>query len=146
MNLTDLNQRSKPYKNRKRCGRGNSSGIGKTSGRGQKGAKSRSGYRRRVGYEGGQMPIYRRLPKRGFNNIFRTEYDVINVCDLNRVTDSESANHALLVSQGIIKNRHGRLKVLGKGKLERKLVVEATKFTATARRLIEELGGEARVV
>ena len=143
MNLTDLNQRSSAYKKRKRRGRGNGSGLGKTSGRGQKGQRSRSGFSRRAGFEGGQMPLFRRIPKRGFNNTFRTEFDIINVSDINRI-DVEQVTHAILVDEGIIKNRHGRLKVLGDGKLERKVVVVAAKFTASARRQIEELGGEAK--
>ncbi|MFQ5653646.1 MAG: 50S ribosomal protein L15 [Planctomycetota bacterium] len=146
MNLSDLNQRSGTYKDRKRRGRGRSSGMGKTCGRGQKGAKSRSGYRRRFGFEGGQMPLFRRLPKRGFNNVFRTLYDVVNLSDLQRLGDVEAVDLKLLVERRFIKNPHGRLKVLGNGKLERRLVVEAAKFSASAKRSIEELGGEARVL
>ena len=145
MNLADLNQNAGAYRARKRVGRGRSSGSGKTSGRGQKGAHSRSGFRRLAGFEGGQMPLFRRLPKRGFNNIFRTEYDTVNVRDLNRVEGTE-VNHEILVKQGIIKARHGKLKILGDGQLEKKLVVEAVKFSASAKRQIEEQGGEARVV
>lgn len=145
MNLSDLNQRASAYKQRKRRGRGNASGLGKTSGRGQKGAKSRSGFKRRLGFEGGQIPLFRRLPKRGFNNVFRTRYDIINVSDLNRL-EAEQVDHATLASAGIIKKRHGRLKVLGDGKLERKVVVIAAKFTASARRQIEDLGGEAKEI
>ena len=85
MNLSDLNQLARPYKQRKRRGRGHGSGLGKTSGRGHKGAKSRSGYRRRYGFDGGQMPLFRRIPKRGFNNIFKKEYDIVTVGDLNRL-------------------------------------------------------------
>ena len=150
MKLHELNARSTAYKARKRVGRGNGSGLGKTSGRGQKGAKCRSGYKRRFGYEGGQMPLYRRLPKRGFNNVFRTEYDIVNVGDLNRLAGVEMIDHAVLVERGILRKRpsryQGRLKVLGNGKLECKLVVKAAKFTAAARRQIEDLGGEAKVV
>lgn len=147
MNLTDLNARAGRYKARKRVGRGHGSGWGKTSGRGQKGAKSRSGYRRRFGFEGGQMPLYRRLPKRGFTNApFRKDYDIINVSTLNRLDDGVTVDHAYLVELGILKNRHGRLKVLGDGQLERKLVVQAAKFTASARAQIEGQGGEAKVI
>ncbi|MEM7261258.1 MAG: 50S ribosomal protein L15 [Planctomycetota bacterium] len=146
MNLSDLNERADKYKARKRVGRGHSSGWGKTSGRGQKGQKSRSGYKRRVGYEGGQMPLYRRLPKRGFNNVFRTEYDLVNVSDLNRLHDGDSVDHKSLVAAGVIKSRHGRLKILGNGKLERKLEVSAAKFSASARSQIEALGGVAKEI
>ncbi len=150
MNLSDLNQLARPYKQRKRRGRGHGSGLGKTSGRGQKGAKSRSGYRRRYGFEGGQMPLFRRIPKRGFNNIFKKEFDIVTVGDLNRLQGMERVDRAVLVAHGILKKRLSRnkplLKILGGGNLQHKLVVEATKFSASARRSIEELGGEARVV
>ena len=144
MNLTELNHQSSPYKKRKRVGRGHGSGSGKTSGRGHKGAKARSGFRRQKGFEGGQMPLFRRIPKRGFNNVFKTRYDIINVADLNRLDGVETVDLAVLVEQGIIKKRHGKLKVLGQGKLERKVVVTAAAFTESAKRQIEELGGEAR--
>ncbi len=146
MNLTDLNERSTKYKARKRIGRGHGSGWGKTAGRGHKGAKSRSGYKRRVGYEGGQMPLYRRLPKRGFNNVFRTEYDLVNVSTLNALADGAAVDHKALVDAGVIKDRHGRLKILGNGKLERKLTVTAAKFSSAARSQIEALGGVAKEI
>ena len=145
MNLTDLNHRASAYKKRKRRGRGHGSGLGKTSGRGQKGAKSRSGYSRRPGFEGGQMPFFRRFPKRGFNNVFRTEYDIINVSDLNHLELAEVSLETL-TKAGVLKPRHGRLKILGDGKLERKVVVTANKFSASARRQIEEQGGEAKEI
>ncbi|MGA1201862.1 MAG: 50S ribosomal protein L15 [Planctomycetota bacterium] len=146
MNLTDLNEKSGRYKARKRVGRGTGAGNGKTSGRGQKGQKSRSGYSRTFSFEGGQIPLFRKLPKRGFNNVFRTLYDVVNVSDLNRLEDGASVNLETLVAEGMIKNPHGKLKILGNGKLEKKLTVEAAKFTATARQQIEALGGEAKEV
>ncbi len=145
MNLTDLNHKASAYKKRKRVGRGHGSGHGKTSGRGHKGARSRSGYSRRPGFEGGQMPFFRRFPKRGFNNIFRTEYDVINVSELNRLELTE-IDLGTLTAAGVVKSRHGRLKVLGDGKLERKIIVTAAKFSASARRQIEEQGGEAKEI
>ncbi len=144
MNLTELNERASAYRKRKRRGRGRSSGIGKTSGRGQKGARSRSGFKSKRGFEGGQMPLFRRLPKRGFNNVFRKHYDTANLSDLNRVQGVDTVDHAVLVAQGIVKNRHGQLKILGDGDLERKLVVKAAKFTLSARHTIEERGGEAK--
>jgi len=146
MNLNDLNERADRYKSRRRVGRGTGSGRGKTSSRGQKGQKSRSGYSRTASFEGGQIPLFRKLPKRGFNNVFRTRYDVVNVGDLNRLEDGATVDLAALVAAGLVKNPHGKLKVLGDGTLERKLTVEAAKFTATARRQIEERGGEAREV
>lgn len=147
MNLTKLNELAKPYKNRKRRGRGHGSGLGKTSGRGHKGQHSRSGFRHRPHYEGGQMPLFRRLPKRGFTNApFRLRYDIINVEDLNRCTDGETVTHKLLVERNIIKSRFGRLKVLGNGELAQAVTVEAARFSAEARRKIEERGGQAKVV
>lgn len=146
MNLTDLNKNAGRYKSRKRVGRGTGAGNGKTSSRGQKGQRSRSGFSRTWSFEGGQIPNFRKFPKRGFNNIFRTLYDVVNVGDLNRWDDGSTVNLASLVAAGQIKNPHGKLKILGDGKLEKKLTVEATKFTATARKQIEALGGEAKEV
>ena len=146
MNLSDLNQRAGRYKARKRVGRGTASGMGKTSSRGQKGQKSRSGYSRTFSFEGGQIPLFRKLPKRGFNNVFRTMYDVVNVGDLNRMEDGATVDLETLVAAGLIKNPHGKLKILGDGKLEKKLTVVAAKYTATARKQIEELGGEAKEV
>jgi large subunit ribosomal protein L15 len=146
MNLSDLNRRSERYKTRRRVGRGIASGMGKTSARGQKGQKSRSGYSRTFSFEGGQIPLFRKLPKRGFNNVFRTLYDVVNIGDLNRMEDGATVDLAGLVAAGLIKNPHGKLKILGDGALEKKLTVVAAKFTATARRQIEQLGGEAREV
>ncbi len=146
MNLSDLNQRSERYKARKRVGRGTGSGTGKTSTRGQKGQKSRSGYSRTWSFEGGQIPLFRKLPKRGFNNVFKTQYDVVNVDTLNRLDDGATVTIDSLVAAGMVKNPHGKLKVLGRGKLEKKLTVEAVKFTATARQQIEALGGEAKEI
>ncbi len=146
MNLSDLNQRSERYKTRKRVGRGTGSGTGKTSTRGQKGQKSRSGYSRTWSFEGGQIPLFRKLPKRGFNNVFKTQYDVVNVDTLNRLDDGATVTIDSLVAAGMVKNPHGKLKVLGRGKLERKLSVEAVKFTKTARQQIEALGGEAKEI
>ncbi|MCI0652110.1 MAG: 50S ribosomal protein L15 [Planctomycetes bacterium] len=146
MNLSDVNQSAGAYKNRKRRGRGEGSGLGKSSGRGTKGAGARSGFKRRIGYEGGQMPLHRRVPKRGFNNVFKEHFDIVNTSDLNGLEAATEVDLDLLAARGILKRRYGRLKVLGDGKLEKKLVVKAAKFTAAARRNIEESGGEARVV
>jgi large subunit ribosomal protein L15 len=146
MNLTELNLRAGRYKTRKRVGRGTGSGTGKTSGRGHKGARSRSGFKRRPSFEGGAMPGFRKFPKRGFNNVFRTLYDVVNIGFLDRFEDGSTVTLASLVDAGFIKNPHGKLKILGNGQLDKKLTVEAVRFTVSARRRIEELGGEARVV
>ncbi len=146
MNLTDLNEHAGRYKNRKRVGRGSGSGTGKTSGSGHGGAKSRSGYSRQLSFEGGAMPGFRKLPKRGFNNVFRTLYDIVNIGDLDRYENGATIDLVGLIAAGQVKNSHGKLKVLGNGTLEKKLTVLASRFTAGARRRIEELGGEARVV
>ena len=144
MNLTELNDRASSYRKRRRVGRGRASGHGKTSGRGHKGAGQRSGYRRRAGFEGGQSPFFRRFPKRGFNNVFKTYYDIVNVSDLNCLEGFDTVDLDVLASAGLCRKRHGRLKVLGKGKLEKKVTVVAAKFSESAKRQIEELGGEAR--
>jgi large subunit ribosomal protein L15 len=148
MNLNDLNQRAGKYKNRKRVGRGHAAGGGKTAGRGMNGAKSRSGWKRKRGFEGGQTPLFQRLPKRGFSNVrFQVCYDIINVGDLNQLpADVTSVNLDFLAENGLIKTRHSRLKVLGGGELDRKMVVEANRFSKTAREQIEKLGGEANTV
>jgi len=148
MNLNDLNKRAGKYKSRKRVGRGHAAGGVKTAGRGMNGAKSRSGWKRKRGFEGGQTPLFQRLPQRGFSNVrFRVSYDIINVGDLNQVTgDVAVVNLAYLVTHGLVKKRHSRLKVLGSGKLDLKLVVEAAKFSNSAREQIESNGGEAKTV
>ncbi len=148
MNLFELNQKAGKYKNRKRVGRGHAAGGGKTAGRGHNGAHSRSGWSKKRGFEGGQTPLFQRLPKRGFSNVrFRVSYDIVNLGALNQVpADVEVVNLDYLVSHGLVSKRHSRLKVLGTGKLERKLVVEAARFSKTAREQIESFGGEARTV
>ncbi|MFN0059417.1 MAG: 50S ribosomal protein L15 [Planctomycetota bacterium] len=146
MNLSEVNERAGRYKTRKRLGRGYGSGLGKTSGRGQKGAKARTGYQYKFGYEGGQFPMYRRLPKRGFNNVFRIEYDIVNLSELSRCKANQTINLETLVTSGVLKSRHGRLKVLARGELKGKYIVEAAKFSAAAKRRIEELGGQAKEI
>lgn len=132
---------------RKRVGRGPGSGIGKTSGRGEKGQKARSGYSRKPGFEGGQLPLYRRLPKRGFTNArFKVEYAVINLSDLNRFEDGASITPELLKEMGLLKNQLDGVKVLGNGKLEKKLNVRANKFSTKAQEEIEKLGGKVEVI
>ena len=131
---------------KKRVGRGPGSGLGKTAGRGEKGQKSRSGYSRKIGFEGGQMPLHRRLPKRGFTNIFKKEYAVINLADLERFDDGASVDEAALRQAGLVKGRNDGIKVLGNGKLSKKLTVSATKFSATAKQAIEAAGGSVQEI
>ena len=134
-------------KTRKRVGRGVGSGLGKTSGRGENGQKSRSGYSRKPGFEGGQLPLYRRLPKRGFSNaLFKKEYAVINLSDLNKFEKGTEITPELLKDMGIVKKQLAGIKVLGNGKLEKKLVVKAHKFSSVAKEEIEKLGGKAEVI
>ncbi len=135
-------------KDRKRVGRGAGSGWGKTSGRGHNGQNSRSGGGVRPGFEGGQMPLFRRVPKRGFNNIFKKEYATVNVRDLNRFSDGTTVTPELLFESGLVKKRDAKdgIKILGDGDLERKLTVEAHKFTKSAEEKINSLGGKAEVI
>ena len=129
----------------KRLGRGVGSGLGKTSGKGHKGAKARSGGGKRPGFEGGQMPLYRRVPKKGFTNIFRMEYAEVNVGQLEVFTEGTVVNAELLKAAGIIKKTMDGVKVLGNGELTKKLTVEAAKFTESAKQKIEAVGGKAEV-
>lgn len=129
----------------KRLGRGVGSGLGKTSGKGHKGAKARSGGGKRPGFEGGQMPLYRRVPKKGFTNIFRVEYATVNVGQLEVFTEDTVVNTELLKAAGIIKKTLGGVKILGNGELTKKLTVEAAKFTDSAKQKIEAVGGKAEV-
>ncbi len=136
------------YKTRKRIGRGEGSGHGKTSGRGHKGAASRSGWKRRPGYEGGQMPLVRRMPKRGFSNAdFRRHFHVVNLKQLEaRCEDGATVTSESLAEAGIIRDTSLPLKVLGEGTLSRKLNVTAARFSASARTKIEQAGGTVNVV
>ena len=135
-----------PRQNRNRVGRGPGSGNGKTSGRGQQGQNSRSGGGVRLGFEGGQTPLARRLPKRGFTNFNRKEYAIVNVETLNRFEEGTTVNVALLLEKGIIKKELSGLKVLGNGELTKKLTVEAVKFSKSAKEAIEKAGGKAEVI
>ena len=130
----------------KRLGRGSGSGLGKTSGKGHKGAKARSGGGKRPGFEGGQMPLYRRVPKKGFTNIFRLEYAEVNVGQLEVFTEGTVVNAELLKAAGIIKKTMDGVKVLGNGELTKKLTVEATVFSASAKEKIEAAGGKTEVI
>ena len=130
----------------KRLGRGSGSGLGKTSGKGHKGAKARSGGGKRPGFEGGQMPLYRRVPKRGFTNIFGTEYAEVNVERLEVFNDGDTVTVAMLKEAGIIKKTLDGVKIMGNGDLTKKLTVQANKFTAGAKEKIEAVGGKAEVI
>ena len=130
----------------KRLGRGIGSGLGKTSGKGHKGAKARSGGGKGPGFEGGQIPLARRLPKRGFTNIFRTEYVAINVDRLEIFEDGMVVTPVELIQYGIIKNIQDGVKILGNGELTKKLTVQANKFSASAKEKIEAAGGKAEVI
>ena len=147
MKLHTLYQPEGAVKAKKRVGRGVATGNGKTSGRGHKGQNARSGGGVRPGFEGGQLPLFRRLPKRGFSNApFKIEYATINVSDLEKFEDGAVITPELLKEMGILKNQLDGVKVLGKGTLEKKLVVKAHKFSAKAKEQIEALGGKAEVI
>ena len=130
----------------KRLGRGAGSGLGKTSGKGHKGAKARSGGGKRPGFEGGQMPLYRRVPKRGFTNVFGTEYAAVNVERLEVFEDGAVVDAAALLEKKIIRKELDGVKILGVGELTKKLTVKAAKFSATAKEKIEAVGGKAEVI
>lgn len=142
--LHDLSPSEGSHRNRKRVGRGEGSGLGKTSGRGQKGQKARSGGKVRPGFEGGQMPLHRRLPKRGFTNINRVEYQVVNVRDLDRF-DGE-VDVAALKAAGLVGSIRKPVKILGQGDVAKSLKVEAHAFTKSAQQKIEAAGGSVSIV
>lgn len=147
MKLNELKYNEGSKKDIKRLGRGSSSGTGKTSGRGENGQKSRSGGGVRVGFEGGQLPLYRRLPKRGFSNaMFKKTYAVINVSDLNKFEEGTEVTPELLFEMRIIKKQLSGIKVLGNGELTKKLTVRAHKFSSIAKEKIEAAGGKAEVI
>ena len=146
MKLHELKPNPGSVKNRKRLGRGTATGQGKTSGRGMNGQKSRSGGGVRPGFEGGQMPLYRRLPKRGFTNIFGTEYSEINVEALNMFEDGAEVTPELLKSEGILKKQLDGVKILGNGDITKKLTVKAHKFSKSAVEKIEAAGGKVEVI
>ena len=146
MNLHDLKPADGARKKEVRVGRGTGSGRGKTSCRGHKGQKARSGGGVRPGFEGGQMPIYRRLPKRGFKNIWANVYAEVNVETLNRFDDGAEIDAVALIESGILKNVHDGIRILGNGELTKKLTVKAQGFTKSAVQKIEAAGGKAEVI
>ncbi len=146
MKLFELTPAEGSTTDSKRKGRGHGSGNGKTAGRGHKGQNARSGGGVRIGFEGGQMPIYRRLPKRGFTNIFAKTYAEVKVSDLNKFEDGAVVDACALKEAGIISKELDGVKVLGNGELSKKITVKAAKFTATAASKIEAAGGKAEVM
>jgi large subunit ribosomal protein L15 len=147
MELHDLKPAPGATRTRRRVGRGPGSGAGKTAGKGHKGQKSRSGYSRRFGFEGGQMPLVRRLPKRGFTNNFRIEFQVVNLRDLERVFgDGDVVSPESLVDKGLARKGAHPVKILGSGALTKKLSVKAHKFSTSAQSSIEKVGGSCEVV
>ena len=144
MKLHELKPAEGSRQVRNRVGRGTSSGNGKTAGRGQKGQKARG--KVRLGFEGGQMPLFRRMPKRGFKNINRKEYAIVNLETLNKFEDGAEVTPALLVESGINKKKKDGIKVLGNGTLNKQLTVKASKFSASAKEAIESKGGKAEVI
>ena len=130
----------------KRKGRGHATGNGKTAGRGHKGQKARSGGGVRIGFEGGQMPLARRIPKRGFNNIFAKPLEAVNISALDRFEDGEVVDAAALLTRGVISKCKYGVKILGEGEITKKLTVKAAAFSATAKEKIEAAGGKAEVV
>jgi len=146
MKLHELKPNPGSVKNRKRLGRGTATGQGKTAGRGMNGQKSRSGGGVRPGFEGGQMPLYRRLPKRGFTNIFGTVYAEINVEMLNKFEDGTEVTPEMLKAEGILKKQLDGVKILGNGDLAKKLTVKAHKFSKSAVEKIEAAGGKVEVI
>lgn len=146
MKLHELTYTPGARTERKRVGRGHGSGWGKTSGKGQKGQMSRSGGGKTPGFEGGQTPLYRRLPKRGFTNISRKEYTIVNLDTLNKFEDGSEVTLEVLIDAGLVKKVNDGLKVLGEGTLEKKLVVKANKFSKSAQEAIEKAGGKVEVL
>ena len=147
MKLHELRPSEGAFKTSKRVGRGTGSGLGKTSGKGHKGQNARSGGGVRPGFEGGQLPLFRRLAKRGFNNYnFRTVYSTVNVSDLNRFEDGTVVDINMLKEVGLINKQLDGVKVLGDGELTKKLTVKANAFTKTAKEKIENIGGKTEVI
>ncbi len=146
MDLSTLKNTEGARKPRKRVGRGRASGHGKTSTRGHKGQNARKGHKGKLGFEGGQMPLIRRLPKRGFKNYTRVAYYAVNVCDLERFENGTEVTLDLLHSSGLFANKYDGVKILGSGELTKKLTVKVNGVSATAKAKIEAAGGSVEVV
>ena len=146
MKIHELGAVAGSTKEVKRIGRGHGSGNGKTAGKGHKGQKARAGRGQRFGFEGGQMPLQRRVPKRGFNNIFATEYASVNVSALNVFEDGAVVDAAALIEKGIIKKEYDGVKILGNGEITKKITVKAAAFSATAKDKITAVGGKYEVL
>lgn len=146
MNLNELKYTEGARRNSKRIGRGHGSGNGKTAGKGHKGQNARSGGGVALGFEGGQTPLYRRLPKRGFTNYTRKEYAVVNVEALNKFEDGTTVTPEMMIATKLARKELDGIKILGAGELTKKLTVKANKFTKTAQEAIEKAGGKAEVI
>lgn len=146
MELHELKPSEGSRHSRKRLGRGTSSGTGKTAGRGQKGQLARSGGKTRIGFEGGQMPLFRRMPKRGFKNINRKEYAVVNLKDLSKFSDGADVNLQTLKEAGIVKKEYDGVKLLANGEVSAKLTVKVAKSSDAATKAIEAAGGSVEVI
>ena len=146
MKLDSLKPSKGSTKNKKRIGRGHGSGLGKTSGRGHKGAGQRSGNKRRAWFEGGQMPLARRLPRRGFTNIFKEEIQIVNISDLNRIEKNSEIDPVVLQESGMIRSSLKPVKILGEGDIDKKINVTASAFSASAKNKIEKAGGTATIL
>ena len=146
MKLHELKPAEGSRKERKRLGRGIGSGQGKTAGKGHKGQNARSGGGVRLGFEGGQTPLFRRLPKRGFTNIHRKEYAIVNLDALNRFEDGTEVTPVLLLETGVVSSEKAGIKILGNGSVEKKLTVKAHKFSSAAKEAIEAAGGTTEVI
>ncbi|KJY62859.1 50S ribosomal protein L15 [Bombilactobacillus mellifer] len=146
MKLHELEVSAGSRKARKRVGRGTSSGYGKTAGRGQKGQLSRSGGKTRIGFEGGQMPLFRRMPKRGFNNINRKEYAIVSLSDLNQFEAGSTVDAQALLDSKIIKKQLAGVKLLANGKLDKNLTVKVSKVSEAAKQAVEAAGGSVEVI
>ncbi|WP_040203263.1 50S ribosomal protein L15 [Neobacillus jeddahensis] len=146
MKLHELKPAEGSRQERKRLGRGIGSGQGKTAGKGHKGQNARSGGGVRIGFEGGQTPLYRRLPKRGFTNVSRKEYAIVNLDALNRFEEGTEVTPELLIESGVVSNERAGIKILAKGNVEKKLTVKAHKFSSAAKEAIEAAGGTTEVI
>jgi large subunit ribosomal protein L15 len=146
MKLHELKSNEGSRKSRKRVGRGMASGHGKTSGKGHKGQNARTGGGTRLGFEGGQTPLFQRLPKRGFTNINRKEYAIVNLDALNRFDDNTEITPALLIETGVVSKQKSGIKVLANGTIDKKVTVKAHQFSTAAKEAIEAAGGTAEVI